>query len=283
MEKPKKTIKEKPKKEKPEVATQETVELVPVIENVLSKAPSDYKEKMTRQQIELVKNTVAKGATDDELKLFLYVCARSGLDPFTKQVHLIPRGGSKTIQVGIDGLRSIAERSENYAGNDDPVFDDESNPQKATVTIYKIVQGQKVGFTASARWKQYFPGDKLGFMWKKMPHLMLGKCAEALALRKAFPAVMTGIYIHEELHQADTSSAPKELPQDTRLEKALDGIKKGKNVKTLQEFNEKIQNSSYPKEQKEKIDKATTDRIFEIETANAPEVETIQVDEDAKV
>lgn len=279
---PNKTTKEKPNKKEKPMASQETVELVPVVETTLPQAPSDYKEKMTRDQIELVKNTVAKGASDDELKLFLYVCARSGLDPFTKQVHLIPRGANKTIQVGIDGLRSIAERSENYAGNDDPVFDDESKPMKATVTIYKIVQGQKVGFTASARWTQYFPGEKLGFMWKKMPHLMLGKCAEALALRKAFPAVMTGLYIHEEMHQADSPAPPKELPQDTRLEKAIAGIKKDKSVKTLRDFNEKIQKSNYPVDHKIDIDEAVGARIHELENL-APEVETIQVEEDAKI
>src|ERR1035437_6808208 len=174
--------------------------------------PSDYKSKLKKPQIELIKNTIAKGASDDELKMFLYVCERTRLDPFTKQIHLVPRWDSRTGKeirtpiVGIDGLRAVAERTGDYAGNDDPVFDDEDKPTKATVTVYKMVQGQRYGFTASARYEQYVPkkadGTITSPLWKKAVHLMLGKCAEALALRKAFPAVMSGLYVVEEMEQA---------------------------------------------------------------------------------
>jgi hypothetical protein len=110
-----------------------------------------------------------------------------------------------TVQVGIDGFRLVADRTGAYAGNDDPVYDDESKPQKATVAVYKIVGGMRCPFTATARWSQYYPGDKQGFMWNKMPHLMLGKCAEALALRKAFPAELSGLYTDDEMAQAGES------------------------------------------------------------------------------
>jgi len=159
------------------------------------------------RQVELLKRTIAKGATDDELALFLGQCRRTGLDPFAKQIYLVKRWDSKkqaeimAIQVGIDGYRLIADRTGKYSGNDDPVFDSESDPKKATVTVYKNIDSQRCAFTATARWEQYFPGDKQGFMWKRMPHLMLGKCAEALALRKAFPAELSGLYIAEELDQ----------------------------------------------------------------------------------
>lgn len=160
----------------------------------------------TSKQIELIKRTVAKGTTDDELALFLYTAKRVGLDPLAKQIHCVRRGGqsgSISIQTAIDGYRLIADRTNKYAGNDDPVFDDESNPTKAMVTVYKIVDGVRCPFTATARWSQYYPGDSQGFMWKKMPHLMLGKCAEALALRKAFPAELSGLYTDDEMHQSD--------------------------------------------------------------------------------
>jgi phage recombination protein Bet len=155
-------------------------------------------------QLDLIKRTVAKGATDDQLKLFLYTCRRTGLDPLTKQIYCVVRKGEMAIQTAIDGYRAIADGTGLYAGNEDPIFDSEEKPRKATVTVYKLVENQKCAFTATARWSQYYPGDGAqGFMWQKMPHLMLGKCAEALALRKAFPRSLSGIYTHDEMEQAD--------------------------------------------------------------------------------
>ncbi len=182
-------------------------ELAPVAVKPASLATVNRSD-FTTTQVDLIRRTIARGATDDELTLFLGQCRRTGLDPFAKQIYLVKRWDSKAqkevmaIQVGIDGYRLIADRTKSYAGNDDPVFDSESEPQKATVTVYKVVDGVRCGFTATARWSQYFPGEKQGFMWKRMPHLMLGKCAEALALRKAFPAELSGLYIAEELDQA---------------------------------------------------------------------------------
>lgn len=157
----------------------------------------------SQDQIELIKNTVAKGASNDELSLFLHQCKKTGLDPLSKQIYFQKRGGKMTILTGIDGYRLIAHRSGLYAGADPTIFDNEEDPKKATVTVYKIVAGVRCPFSATARWEQYFPGDAQGFMWRKMPHLMLEKCAEALALRKAFPAELSGVYTDAEMEQAD--------------------------------------------------------------------------------
>jgi phage recombination protein Bet len=182
-------------------------------------APSKAMKGLTNEQVQLLIRTVAKGATIDELGLFLNVAKRAGLDPFTRQIHLVPRkvkqGESwvtvRTVQVGIDGYRAIAERTKQLAGIDDAIFDDghkyepakePKNPSKATVTIYRMVEGQRVSFTATARWKEYYPGEKMGMMWNKMPYGQLAKCAEALALRKAFPNDLSGLYIAEEMDQA---------------------------------------------------------------------------------
>ncbi len=147
---------------------------------------------------------MASGATEDELKLFLYTAIRTGLDPLTRQLHFVKRGGQATIQTGIDGYRAIAESKGDLAGIEDAVFDTETEPHpgKATVTVYRLVDGQRVPFTASARWTEYAPAGTQSFMWNKMPYLMLAKCAEALALRKAFPSDLTGIYTDEEMDQA---------------------------------------------------------------------------------
>ncbi|MFH2050097.1 MAG: phage recombination protein Bet [bacterium] len=172
------------------------------------------------EQIDLIKQTVAKGVTDLELKLFLYQAQRTGLDPLSKQIHAIKRWSYKSnkeemaIQTGIDGYRLIADRTGQYAGSDDPLFDDETAPKKATVTVWKLVKDIKCSFSASARWSEYYPGEKQGFMWKTKPCIMLGKCAEALALRKAFPQELSGVYTHEEMAQAGESIDIKEEPKE---------------------------------------------------------------------
>lgn len=192
--------------------------------------PTNPTKGLTRDQVALLVRTVAKGASMDELGLFFNVAKRAGLDPFTRQIHLVPRQAKqsdgryvtvRTVQVGIDGYRAIAERTKQLAGIDDAIFDDgkayepgkePANPSKATVTVYRMVDGNRVSFTATARWKEYYPGDKIGYMWKKMPYGQLAKCAEALALRKAFPNDLSGLYIHEEMEQAEPVAVeePKE-------------------------------------------------------------------------
>ena len=151
-----------------------------------------------------IKNS--NGLQDAELEVFLSACARYGLNPLANQIYARVSGGRSGrrlgFMTGIDGYRAIADRTGAYAGNDDPVFDSEENPTNATVTVFKIVSGARCPFTATARWDQYYPGDQSGRMWKRMPHLMLGKCAEALALRKAFPAQLAGLYTQEEMDQA---------------------------------------------------------------------------------
>jgi len=169
-----------------------------------------------RDQVELIKDTIARdqNLTDVEFKLFLYTADRLGLDPLAKQIYAVRRKGKLSFQTGIDGFRLVAARTKEYAGSDDPAFenDGQSLPEKATVTVWRFVQGQRCAFTASARWVEYYPGDgPESFMWRKMPHTMLGKCAEALALRKAFPAELSGLYSDDEMDQAGRgeASAPK--------------------------------------------------------------------------
>lgn len=163
---------------------------------------------MTNDKLELIKKTVAKGATDLELELFLHACKRTGLDPLMKQIYCIKRGANMAMQTGIDGYRLIADRTGKYAGSDEPQYTvgGDGFPDVASVTVTKLIDGMPCKFTASARWKEYC--QESSPMWKKMPFLMLGKCAEALALRKAFPAELSGVYTHEEMMQADNEPQP---------------------------------------------------------------------------
>lgn len=173
----------------------------------------------SREKVELVKQTVAKGATDLELQLFFHACKRTGLDPLMKQVYAIKRWNSQdqretmTFQTGIDGYRLIADRTGCYAGSSDAEYEERlaGGPLVARVTVTKLVNGTPCQFTASARWDEYVQKNKQGqptAMWQKMPYLMLAKCAESLALRKAFPAELSGVYTHEEMQQADEPLSP---------------------------------------------------------------------------
>jgi phage recombination protein Bet len=158
---------------------------------------------ITQDQVDLLKNTVCKGASNDELQLFLHVCRKTGLDPLMKQIYSIPRGGQRTIQTSIDGLRLIAERTKKYAPGKEPVYnyDDKSNLISATSFVKKMTcDGTWHEVAATSMFCEYNPGNNT--FWKKMPHVMLAKCAEAAALRKAFPNEMSGIYAEEEMEQS---------------------------------------------------------------------------------
>ena len=161
----------------------------------------------TPEQTQLISTTIAPGCTGDELRLFAYACQRTGLDPFSKQIYAIKRGGKMTIQAGIDGLRSIAERtgqldgSETFWCGEDGQWQDVwlgAKPPAAAKTIIHR-KGSSHPFVGVARFADYNAGQGL---WSKMPAAMIAKCSEALALRKAFPADLSGVYSADEMDQA---------------------------------------------------------------------------------
>lgn len=161
-----------------------------------------------QKRLGLIRDMLTRDINDTEFRLFVEIARHAGLDPLLKQIYAIKRGGKMTVQTGIDGYRSIASRTRLYAGSDDAVFDTEDgrHPNKATVTVYRLVRGQRCAFTASARWSEYDAGTQ---QWGKMPYTMLAKCAEALALRKAFPTELAGMYTDEEMQQADRENYPQ--------------------------------------------------------------------------
>ena len=179
----------------------------------------------TKDQVELVKRTVAKGTTDDELALFLYTAKKTGLDPLIKQIHAVKRWNTQegrevmSIQTGIDGYRLIAERTGHYAPGREPSFEEKDGKLfSATAYVKKFVGGVWHEVAATAFWDEYVQKKKDGttnVMWGKMPRLMLAKCAETLALRRAFPAEMSGVYTHEEMAQAEVAEVvEKPEPKD---------------------------------------------------------------------
>lgn len=171
----------------------------------------------TQTQVAALRQLGLDKAGDPDLAVFFHTCVRTGLDPFRKQIYMIGRWDSRaqreryTIQTGIDGYRVIANRTGVYAGSDETWQNgSDGRPIAATVTVRKIVAGVPFDFAATAHWDEYVQTTKDGKpagLWAKMPHRMLAKCAEALALRKAFPEDLAGIYTDEEMSQADTRLA----------------------------------------------------------------------------
>lgn len=168
---------------------------------------------------ELIKNTLCKGCTDDELELFIYACKRTGLDPFAKQIYAIKRGYNMTIQTSIDGYRLIADRTGMYSPGKESTFtyDKDGNITSATAYVRKMTpDGTWHEVSATAHFSEYKPkGEKMDAMWRSMPHVMIAKCAEALALRKAFPAHMSGVYTDDEMAQA---KSPDTLSNEEQIE-----------------------------------------------------------------
>lgn len=182
----------------------------------------------TQEQIQVIKQTIAKDATDTELALFINQCKRTGLDAMTRQIYFMKaKDGKVSIQTSVDGFRLIAERSDKYEGQtmaewcgSDGVWKDiwlsKETPAAARVGVYK--KGFREALYAVAIFDEYaqknYNGD-LQFMWKKMPSLMIAKVAECLALRKAFPNDLSGLYTAEEMGQAtpveQTEHTPKQV------------------------------------------------------------------------
>ena len=175
---------------------------------------------VTNEQLDLVKRTIAKDATTEELRLFLYDCHRQGVHPLDRLLHFTKRKGKYTPITSIDLMRTRAADTGEYAGSDDAVFVEGPNslPISATVTVWRLVQGQRCAFTSTARWKEYCPdpgpSGNADAMWRKMPHSQLAKCTEALSLRKGFPRQLAGLYATEEMDQA-ADAVPKMITVET--------------------------------------------------------------------
>ena len=186
----------------------------------------------TKDQIELIKTQIAPDATMDELKLFLYQAQRTGLDALSRQIYCIHRntklpngsyGKKMTIQTSIDGFRVIAERSGTYAGQSEPIFTTDANENLESCKISVFRFKGDIRYEAAvgvAYWSEYVQTDKQGNpmgLWGSKPRIMLAKVCESIALRKAFPQDLSGLYTGDELPE-EISDKPTYIKQHDSLD-----------------------------------------------------------------
>lgn len=205
----------------------------------------------------VMKDTKNK-APEDYVQQAIAICKELALSPTRRQICFMVRydGREKknvfSHMITVDGLRTIAERSGKYQGQEGPFWcgedgvwrdvwlDHKKPPVAAKVGVYK--QGFQAPLYAVAKFEEYKQTTQDGgltMMWKKMPDLMVAKCAESLALRKAFPDELGGIYSHEEMMQSFSEGGPvsqKEI--DQAKERIDESIEEDKEKAIQKEFKE---------------------------------------------
>ena len=167
-------------------------------------------EGYTMQEIQMIRANVAQGATDDELRYFLYVARQRGLNPLLHEIYWVRRRrktangyvDSQAIIIGIDGARKIASASNKIDGLDvDVIRNEEGKIEYGIATLW--LHGSAHPYISRAKFSEYSPSSDSGSgMWKTMPETMIKKVAEMLAYRMAFADSLGGLYIKEEMDQS---------------------------------------------------------------------------------
>lgn len=203
----------------------------------------------TPDQMTALESLGVQGAQPAEVAMFFDQCQRTGLSPWARQIYMIGRWDGRLgrqkyqVQVSIDGLRLVAERSSQYEGQTEPqwcgadgvwrdVWLDPQPPAAARVGVWREKFRQPA--YGVARLDAYMPRTKQGKpqgLWQSMPDVMLAKCAEALALRKAFPMELSGLYTSDEMQQADQPRQEPPRSQETMpADVDADGVVEGEVV-----------------------------------------------------
>lgn len=215
------------------------------------------------KQLDLIRKTVASDCNIPEFDLFIHTCKTVRLDPLRRQIYAFvfskndPKKRQMTIVTSIGGYRSIAERTGNYRpGRTETVFDDalkdpSTNPKGVShgaATVYKFVHGAWHENTESAYWEEFAPlkdewrdDQRTGRQildpkkdgWRRMPRVMIEKCAEAKALRRAWPEDFEGLYVEDELARSHTIDLTATEMANAAAEERRLGLIGGKGALTV--------------------------------------------------
>lgn len=186
----------------------------------------------TPAQLTALESLGVQKAQPAEVAMFFDQCQRTGLSPWARQIYMIGRWDSRLgrekfqVQVSIDGLRLVAERTAQYEGQTAPQWCGQDGVWRDVWLSTDMPAAARVGVWREkfrepaygvARLDAYMPRTKQGSpagLWRTMPDVMLAKCAEALALRKAFPMELSGLYTTDEMQQAEKPTAREAAPVD---------------------------------------------------------------------
>ena len=178
----------------------------------------DFERKLEKQK-DLVKSLFCKDANKEEFEFFFLCCKRFKLDPFAKHIYFTKMSGKVTMITSIEGFRAIAERTGRYAPGSDTIFnyDKDGKLFSAKAFVKKMTDdGTWHEVSAIALWSEYgvdSRGASKKNVWGEKPHVMLEKCAEARALRRAFTMELSGLYGEGELDQAEVIQEEKKQHQ----------------------------------------------------------------------
>lgn len=167
-----------------------------------------------------LQNSVFPGAKDESILLAVDYCKARKLDILKKPCHIVPmsvtdaKTGNKNwrdvIMPGIYEQRITAFRTGQMAGQDEPVFGDTVTfrgieaPEWCRVTVYRFINNERCAFSHTEYFSEACATTKDGkpnSMWSKRPRGQLAKCAEAGALRKAFPDELGGVITADEVNE----------------------------------------------------------------------------------
>lgn len=207
------------------------------------------------KQLDLIRRTVAKDCDPAEFDQFIHICKAVGLDPLRRQIYAFVFGKNNpafrrmSVVTGIDGYRAIAERTKNYRPDtqaprieySETAKDPKKNPLgivRCEVTVFKYAHGEWFPVVGEAYWDEYAPikGDALDDKkenWRKMARVMIAKCAEAQAIRRAWPDDFSGLEVEEETdRRASLELTATELADEAAAAKRFEAIG-GRNALTV--------------------------------------------------
>lgn len=281
--------------------------------NLMNVTSINQLQNIDQNTFSVLKETLYPGAKDESIAMVLSYCKARKLDPIKKPVHLVPmnvKTGRKdssgkdiyewrdVVMPGIGLYRIEADRSGQYAGMSEPEYGEDVTEQVGSVKLTypkwcmivirkRLASGEIVEYKAKEFWKENYAtkgrsDSTPNTMWEKRPYGQLAKCAEAQALRKAFPDVVGQDYTKEEMegkhHQeveetkGKTYETKVEVPiEDHDVDQDLLDISWADSVDNLKEIYSKAYKFWMNKKHKENMQKcveAKDKKLAELETVN---------------